>query len=364
MESEEKLSALSIAVADHVSAMLAYWDKDLICRFANDAYMDWFGRKREEMVDRITIIELLGPLYELNKPYIDGALAGNKQTFERAIPLPLGKGVRYSLANYFPDIVNGEVNGFFVHVADITENKLLEHQLHASNSLVIEQNKRLLNFANVVSHNLKSYAGNLSSIMELLVNPDFAEVKEDGIDFLKTFSKKFTSTIDHLTEIVKVQNNQEVKRETIALSQYVENIVSTLGLQLHKENAVILNHIAPSIVLYSNPAYVESILLNLLTNAMKYKHSDRNPIIDIECILESNDLILMVRDNGLGIDLQKYGDRMFGMYQTFHHHPDTNGIGLFIAKYQIEQLGGHIEVESVVNEGSVFKVFLPLDKGE
>ena len=160
MPSEQaNLESIGLLVADHVSAMLAYWDKNLVCRFANAAYRDWFGKTREEMVGKVTIKELLGPIYDQNLPYILGALGGKPQTFEREIPIPSG-GTRYSIANYFPDIVNGEVQGFFVHVADITNLKLLERELTKSNEIIGEQNQRLLNFANIVSHNLKSYAGN------------------------------------------------------------------------------------------------------------------------------------------------------------------------------------------------------------
>jgi len=112
-------------ITDHVDAMLAYWDKDQVCRFANDAYRDWFGKTSEEMIDKMNMKELLGPLYEKNLPYINGALSGQKQVFERDIPLPNGS-TRNSLATYFPDIQDGEVKGFFVHVANVTYIKELE----------------------------------------------------------------------------------------------------------------------------------------------------------------------------------------------------------------------------------------------
>jgi PAS domain S-box-containing protein len=114
-----ELTSYDHAIADHISAMLAYWDTNLVCRFANSAYLDWFGFTKEQMVNKMTIDELLGPLYVLNLPYIKGALAGKHQTFERTIAVP-GGGVRYSLANYIPDVVDGIVKGFYVHVADIT----------------------------------------------------------------------------------------------------------------------------------------------------------------------------------------------------------------------------------------------------
>lgn len=117
---------LGLLVSNQTTAMLAYWDKNLLCRFANGAYLDWFGKSSDEMIDRIHLPELLGPLYEKNLPYIQGVLSGEKQLFEREIPIPGVAGVRHSLATYIPDFKNSEVVGFFVHVADITYVKNLE----------------------------------------------------------------------------------------------------------------------------------------------------------------------------------------------------------------------------------------------
>lgn len=121
---------LAIRISDHVDAMLAYWDKDLVCRYANIAYVNWFNRSREKMIDNIRIDELLGPLYDKNLPYINAVLLGQKQLFEREIPLPDGSGIRHALATYIPDIDNGEVLGFFVHVADVSYLKELETKIN------------------------------------------------------------------------------------------------------------------------------------------------------------------------------------------------------------------------------------------
>ncbi|HMU47855.1 MAG TPA: PAS domain-containing protein [Chitinophagaceae bacterium] len=128
--SSRNLSDLVLLISDHITAMLAYWDKDLICRYANSAYVEWFGKTKEEMINTIRIDELLGPhLYEKNLPYIKAVLLGKKQLFEREIPIPNGGGIRHSLATYIPDINDGEVIGFFVHVADVTHLKELENTI-------------------------------------------------------------------------------------------------------------------------------------------------------------------------------------------------------------------------------------------
>lgn len=117
MPSDPRQVALS--VVNHIQAMVAYWDSDQRCIFSNNAYQDWFGKSPKEMVG-MSMQELLGPsLYQKNLPYILGALRGEKQVFERQIPLP-GGGVRESIATYTPDIVDGVVRGFSVHVADVT----------------------------------------------------------------------------------------------------------------------------------------------------------------------------------------------------------------------------------------------------
>lgn len=113
---------------DKLSAMVAYWDADLRCRFANLAYKHWFGVTPGWLLGR-HIRELLGPLYELNLPYIQGALRGEPQEFEREIPDPRGGPARHSLANYMPDVVDGQVRGFFVLVTDISAVKNTERAL-------------------------------------------------------------------------------------------------------------------------------------------------------------------------------------------------------------------------------------------
>src|SRR3569623_3733957 len=109
-------------------AMIAYWDATLHCRFANRAYEKWFGVTAEAMLGR-NMKEFLGPLFALNRPFIEGALRGVEQQFEREIPAPYGGPLRYSQAHYIPDIVDGIVRGFSVLVVEITQRRQPEHAL-------------------------------------------------------------------------------------------------------------------------------------------------------------------------------------------------------------------------------------------
>jgi diguanylate cyclase (GGDEF)-like protein/PAS domain S-box-containing protein len=118
---------IALFLLNHLDAMVAYWDTEEVCVFANNAYRDWFGKTSEQVIGH-TLKELLGPLYPLNAPHIKAALEGRSQIFERDIPTPNGE-VRQSLATYTPHIIDGKVFGFFVHVADVSPLKELERQL-------------------------------------------------------------------------------------------------------------------------------------------------------------------------------------------------------------------------------------------
>jgi diguanylate cyclase (GGDEF)-like protein/PAS domain S-box-containing protein len=123
----EEVHQIVMQLVDHLDAMVAFWDINQICVFANNAYRHWFGKTRDQIVGR-SLQELLGPLYPKNLPYIRAAYAGETQVFEREIPAPDGR-IRCSLATYTPYVVDGTVRGIFVHVADVTRLKKLEEEL-------------------------------------------------------------------------------------------------------------------------------------------------------------------------------------------------------------------------------------------
>ncbi|WP_084165841.1 PAS domain-containing sensor histidine kinase [Dyadobacter crusticola] len=352
-----EIPLLAQTVADHISAMIAYWDKDLVCRYANAAYLDWFGKKSEEMIDKITISELLGSLYEKNLPYIQSVLQGEAQTFERQIMLPSGK-IKYTLANYYPHIVDGKVIGFFVHVADINEVKLLQQQLTKSNEIINRQNKRLANFANVVAHDLRSYSGNFRSLMSLYDMAEDEAERVTMIGMLKELSTGFSSMVEHLSEMAKIQNLETDNYQPCNLLSYVSTAINSLSLQIKSLGASVMTNVDPDLQVLAYPAYLESIILNLLSNALKYRHPERVPQINIDAVCADGHVQVFIKDNGIGIDLQKHGKDIFEMFKTFHGNADARGIGLFITKFQTEALGGHIQVESQVDQGTCFKVFL------
>ena len=240
---------------------------------------------------------------------------------------------------------------------DVTRRIEADLALKKSFDLVTEQNKRLLNFSYIVSHNLRSHAGNILGITTLIESAKNETDRNEMIGLLKQVAENLNETLLNLNNIVNIQTQIDVIVEPLNIHQYIVTTLTNLNAQVLAKNAVLVNKVDEEIVVNYNRAYLESILLNLVSNALRYSHPDRKPVITFTCFEENEQLVLRISDNGLGIDLQKHGDKMFGIYQTFNGNADARGFGLFISKNQVEAMGGKIEVESEVNKGTTFKIY-------
>ena len=239
---------------------------------------------------------------------------------------------------------------------DIHEKRLKDEQIKNSFDLITSKNESLNNFAHIVSHNLRSHAGNMESILKLLdLTTDNNEQKE-LLAYLKKISANLNQTIEHLSETVKAQNISGIPKTNIQISHTINDALDVLRATINETKAIIIHDIAEYSEIEYVTAYLESIILNLISNAIKYRKPKTQPIIEIKAFLEDGKKCLSVQDNGQGIDLAAHGHKIFGMYKTFHENPDAVGIGLFITRNQIESLGGKIIVESDFGKGTKFTI--------
>lgn len=240
-------------------------------------------------------------------------------------------------------------------VEDITEKKRAEEELKQSFELVSDQNKRLLNFSYIVSHNLRSHTSNIETISNFLETAETEEERDEMIDLLKKVSQSLNETMSNLNEVVSIRTNINLSIEHLNLKEYIDKTKLILSQQITAKQVMIEDLVSPSIMVNYNTAYLESILFNLISNAIRYSRSDLIP--EIKITFDSHSNSLKVQDNGIGIDLKKNGEKIFGMYKTFNNNPDSKGIGLFIVKNQIDAMGGSISVESSLNRGTTFTIF-------
>lgn len=241
---------------------------------------------------------------------------------------------------------------------DITKTKDAEKDLKNSFDMVTEQNKRLLNFSYIVSHNLRSHTSNIASIMTLIESSESEDEKNEMIQLLKSVSNSLNETMLHLNEVINIRTNIGLVSKSLNLKQYIDTAQNVLTEQIVLNDVSITTSIPNDITVNYNPAYLESILYNIISNSIRYRHPVRKPVILIEWIAENDMNVLQISDNGSGIDLVKNADKIFGMYKTFSNNSDSKGIGLFITKNQIDAMGGNITVESEPNIGTTFKIYI------
>ncbi|PJJ83245.1 sensor histidine kinase [Mucilaginibacter auburnensis] len=257
---------------------------------------------------------------------------------------------------------DNDVVGYLFIFFDITLLKDAEQEVKTLLDVTREQNNRLLNFAHIVSHNLRSHSGNIGMVLELMQEETPESTQNEFYPLLQKASNNLTDTIAHLNEIVLMSTGVEKSMVFLNLAEYVDRALLNIQAIILENNAVVKNEVEKEVFVRAVPAYLESIILNLLTNALKYKSPFRSPIINISAIADDTHVSIVVKDNGSGIDLKLHGNKLFGMYKTFHGNRDARGIGLFITKNQVEAMGGSIEVASKINVGTVFTIYLQKQK--
>jgi signal transduction histidine kinase len=178
------------------------------------------------------------------------------------------------------------------------------------------------------------------------------------IQLLKSASISLNETVYDLNHVVNIKTKINLVYKTLNLKQYVIKTEKMLADQIQSSNATIINLIPDELLINYNPACLENMLYNLLSNAIRFKHPERDPIITIKWIIDKNKKTIEISDNGIGIDLKKNEGKIFGMYNTFHHNTKSKGMGLFTTKNQIEAMGGFISVESMLEIGTTFKINL------
>ncbi len=237
---------------------------------------------------------------------------------------------------------------------DITDSRNAEKRLKDLLSITTEQNDSLMNFAHIVSHNLRSHSSNLSMLTSFLKTEKEEEERKRLIKMLLEASETLDETVRHLTEVVQVKTEAVDKMKELNLLQVLNTVQKNVSGMMEEEQVSPKMEVASDINVKAIPAYLDSIFLNLFTNSLKYRSPDRPLKLIIKASVQDNKVLVSFNDNGQGIDLKRHGSKIFGMYKTFHTHKDAKGIGLFITKNQIEAMHGKIEVESTVGVGTTF----------
>lgn len=249
----------------------------------------------------------------------------------------------------------GELSHWVSIQRDISEEKKQEVEKEQLIKELTQNNKDLQQFSYITSHNLRAPLSNLTGLLNLIhdipiENPELKEI----LDGFNKSTHLLNDTINDLVKVIIIKDNPSIQKEDLLLKDIFEDVFSQLDFLIGLHKPIIKFDFEQVSFLNTNKSYLESILLNLLTNSIKYKSETRKLKINITAKQLDNNVVLIFKDNGIGIDLERNKDKIFGLYQRFHDYPDSKGLGLYLVKSQVETMGGTISLESKVNIGTTF----------
>ena len=240
---------------------------------------------------------------------------------------------------------------------DVTVEKEREKEREQLIRELTQNNKDLKQFSYITSHNLRAPLSNLTGLLNLIeeIPIEDSELKE----IINGFSKSthlLNETINDLVKVIIIKDNPSIQKEKLLIKDVFENVFNQLSFLISANKPILKIDLEVETIFDINKSYLESIFLNLLTNAINYREPSRQLRITIATKVEDNNLFMTFKDNGIGIDLEKNNDKIFGLYQRFHNYPESKGLGLYLVKSQVESMGGTISVDSNVGKGTTFTI--------
>jgi len=253
---------------------------------------------------------------------------------------------------------NKKILGIVMAVTNITERKESELQREKITTDLMQRNKDLEQFTYVVSHNLRAPVANIIGICNLLCDDTSTSKEREEIEkYILTSAQKLDGVILDLNHILQLKHDLDEKKEFVRFSDLISDIKISIATLIASEKVSIITDFEKMEGFLTLKSYLHSIFYNLISNSIKYRRPDINPILEIKSDLQKNKIKLYFKDNGIGIDLLQHGEKVFGLYKRFHIlQSEGKGMGLFMVKTQVEAIRGSISITSEVNQGTEFKI--------
>ena len=230
-------------------------------------------------------------------------------------------------------------------------------EVNKMNSRLEMRNKQLSDFNYLISHNLRSPVTSMSVIVEMIQKEKNPEILNQLLPKLDQVAKSITNLTKDINEYVSILDNKEIKQSNIDLAELIEEVKHEFTETLLDDsdfNVLVKLDVWNQITF--SKFYLQSVIQNLVSNAIKYKRDNVASHIEFESAIENKHKVLYVRDNGMGLNLEKHGENVFKLYKRFHRNISGKGMGLFLIKSQLEALNATITIDSKVGEGTTFKI--------
>lgn len=353
LKSESKFKSLLESAPD---AMIIV-DKAGIINLVNAQAVKIFGHEREELIGQ--------PVNTLIPDRFHEVHPGHRKGFHdnpKARPMGAGRelwgkrkdGSEFPIEISLSPLTTQDETLVSAAIRDITERKIAQDELVRAKELSAKSGE-LERFAHITAHNIRSPAANLSSLTKLLKKEEDPEEQKQITELLDQSVEVLMRTLDDVSEVLTATNNK-IKSQVVAFDETLHDVKTELREQIAESGTELKVDFSDAPEVIYPVDHVHNIMINLVSNAIRYRHPDRKNVIELTTKLEEGHVMLTVKDNGLGVDLGKHGDKIFQLYKTFHDNPESRGVGLFLIKNQLKSLDGDVHVQSTVNRGTEFIV--------
>ncbi|WP_031425261.1 ATP-binding protein [Flavimarina sp. Hel_I_48] len=245
------------------------------------------------------------------------------------------------------------------YLLDLKENKiLLEKQnktLKFTKKKLQVRNRQLKEYNNIVAHNLRAPTTSMSALVSMLSGSKDLEEMDTYIPKLNKITESINSLVEDLLIYVRILNNNEVNTEKFDIETIIEDS-ETLFLEIIDEEVTVCLDTKAWHKLKFSKVYFQSVIQNLISNSIKYRDPNKECFIHIRTEYREDKKVLIVEDNGIGIDMEKYQNDIFKLYKRFHRNISGKGLGLFLVKTQLESLNAEIRVDSQLGKGTSFEI--------
>lgn len=363
-QTELEKSQEILALAADVAAIGCWdWNPDNGSFIVDDHWLQLFGYKRED-TGRTTqwFRDLLHPddLPEMEDK-ARSQLSTNFDSFSSVSRFRMKTGEwKWALSN--SKVVSKNAEGRITRIVGITVDmdklKNKEKELYAITRELTHTNKELQQFAYITSHNLRAPVANIISLLRLMPEENLSAETRDLLSKISICTFGLHDTLDELNMILtNVFSSAHEEDSEIDFKTRLAILNNSISEFIRSRDAEIISDFSRVPSMQYPLRVFDSILLNLVTNAIKYRHPKRKPIIHISSREEAGYYVLEISDNGLGIDIEKYQHKLFRLYQRFHEGAEGKGIGLYLVRNQVEAHEGKITVSSEPGTGSTFTVY-------
>ena len=240
---------------------------------------------------------------------------------------------------------------------NITHQKILKNERLDELVKLIQQNEDLTLLNLITSHDLRSP---MHSVLSLFNFIDYDEIENKEtlqiLKYIEIGAKGVKNSLDNYLDIMSNSRFGKVALEEVDLDDSLSVVINSIGSLIQNSNTTISSNFSSFQSVYFNKVFMQSIFLNLIVNAIKYTKPGVFPTLELFSSIEDEQKILVIRDNGRGVDLNVIGDKLFNLNQRFDSEEEGKGVGLYIVHNQLTSLGGEISVKSELNQGTTFTI--------